>query len=73
MADEETGGTAQPNPPRKRRRRVLHTAGLSASAAVLALSLQAGVQGGDDEAPLNQYGDATILDPDATSGDVVEQ
>jgi len=57
MSDEET---------RKRRRRVFHTAGLSASAAVLALSLQAGVQSGDDDPPLNQYGDATILDPDAT-------
>ena len=66
VGDEETGGTAQPNPPRKRRRRVFHTAGLSASAAVLALSLQAGVQSGDDDPPLNQYGDATILDPDAT-------
>ena len=50
----------------KRRRRVLHTAGLTASAAVLALSLQAGAQNTDDDPPLNQYGDATILDPDAT-------
>jgi hypothetical protein len=56
----------QPPPPRKKRRRVFHTAGLTASAAVLALSLQAGAQAGDDDPPLNQYGDATILDPDAS-------
>jgi hypothetical protein len=53
-------------PPRKKRRRVLHTAGLTASAAVLALSIQAGSLDADDgEPPVNQYGDATILDPDA--------
>ena len=50
----------------KRRRRVFHTAGLTASAAVLALSIQAGSLNGDDDPPVNQYGDATILDPDAT-------
>jgi hypothetical protein len=50
-----------------RRRRVFHTAGLTASAAVLALSIQAGaLNGDDDDPPVNQYGDATILDPDAT-------
>jgi hypothetical protein len=63
MADEQ---------PRKRRR-VLHTAGLTASAAVLALSIQAGSLNGDDDPPANQYGDATILDPDAVSGDVVDE
>jgi hypothetical protein len=53
--------------PAKKRRRVLHTAGLTASAAVLALSIQAGsVTADDDEPPVSQYGDATILDPDAT-------
>jgi hypothetical protein len=48
------------------RRRVFQTAGLTASAAVLALSLQAGAQAAedDDAPPVNQYGDATILDPD---------
>ena len=65
MADDATGAPNQPKPPKKRRR-VFHTAGLSASAAVLALSLQVGAQNGDDDPPLNQYGDATILDPDAT-------
>jgi hypothetical protein len=51
----------------KRRRRVFHTAGLTASAAVLALSIQAGAVTSDDDdaGPVNQYGDATILDPDA--------
>lgn len=49
----------------KKRRRVLHTAGLTASALVLALSVQA--QAVDDrEGPPPSYGDATILDPDAT-------
>jgi hypothetical protein len=71
MSDDVTGAHEQPEPPRKRRR-VLHTAGLSASAAVLALSLQMGAQSVDDDPPLNQYGDATILDPDATTGDVTE-
>jgi hypothetical protein len=56
----------------KRRKRVFHTAGLTASAAVLALSIQAGSLSGDDDPPVNQYGDATILDPDATGGDVVD-
>ena len=64
--DEVTRADDQHEPPRKRRRRVFHTAGLTASAAVLALSLQAGAQNTDDDPPLNQYGDATILDPDAT-------
>jgi hypothetical protein len=59
MAEEQSR-----NQPSKRRR-VLHTAGLTASAAVLALSVQVGAQVGDDDPPLNQYGDATILDPDA--------
>ena len=45
---------------------MLHTAGLTASAAVLALSIQAGSLTQDDDPPVNQYGDATILDPDAT-------
>jgi hypothetical protein len=61
---------ADDNPPpkarAKRRRRVFHTAGLTASAAVLALSIQAGSLDGDEDPPVNQYGDATILDPDAT-------
>ena len=64
MVDDATAAPDQPDPPRKRRRRVFHTAGLTASAAVLALSLQAGAQTGDDDPPVNQYGDATILDPD---------
>ncbi len=72
MADQETTPDDQPTPPRKPRRRVLHTAGLTASAAVLALSLQTGTQAADDDPPVNQYGDATILDPDASSGDVAE-
>jgi hypothetical protein len=56
-----------PAPRAKRRRRVFHTAGLTASAAVLALSIQAGSLTQDDEdPPVNQYGDATILDPDAS-------
>ena len=53
---------------------MFHTAGLTASAAVLALSIQAGsLNGDDDDPPVNQYGDATILDPDATPGDSVDQ
>lgn len=49
----------------KKRRRVLHTAGLTASALVLALSVQS--QAVDDsDGPPPSYGDATILDPDAT-------
>jgi hypothetical protein len=71
MAEQGTGTEDQPTPPR-RRRRVFQTAGLTASAAVLALSLQAGAQSGEDDPPVNQYGDATILDPDATSGDLLE-
>jgi hypothetical protein len=56
-----------PAPRAKRRRRVFHTAGLTASAAVLALSIQAGSLTQDDgDPPVNQYGDATILDPDAS-------
>jgi hypothetical protein len=72
MVDDTTGAPSQPNQPNqppRRRRRVFQTAGLTASAAVLALSLQAGAQSGEDEPAPNQYGDATILDPDATSGD----
>jgi hypothetical protein len=53
----------------KRRRRVFQTAGLTASAAVLALSIQAGSLTSDDDPPVNQYGDATILDPDDTGSD----
>ncbi len=51
---------------------MFHTAGLTASAAVLALSIQAGSLNGDEDPPVNQYGDATILDPDATGGDTVD-
>lgn len=58
----------------KRRKRVFHTAGLTASAAVLALSIQAGsLTSDDDDPPVNQYGDATILDPDDVGGDSVDQ
>jgi hypothetical protein len=58
----------------KRRKRVFHTAGLTASAAVLALSIQAGSLTSDDDDPaVDQYGDATILDPDATPGDSVDR
>jgi hypothetical protein len=53
-------------PTPRRRRRVFQTAGLTASAAVLALSIQAGSLTTDDDPPVNRYGDATILDPDAT-------
>ena len=63
-----------PDAARKKRRRVFHTAGLTASAAVLALSIQAGSLNGDDDDPaVNQYGDATILDPDAAGADTAEQ
>lgn len=72
VADDSPAPEPSPEP-RAKRKRVFHTAGLSATAAVLALSIQAGSLGGDDDPPLNQYGDATILDPDATSGDAVEQ
>jgi hypothetical protein len=62
-----TAEPPQPPPkPVRKRRRVLHTAGLTASAAVLALSIQAGSLNADDDPLVNQYGDATILDPDAT-------
>ena len=68
---------ADDNPPpdarAKGRRRVFHTAGLTASAAVLALSIQAGSLNGDDDPPINQYGDATILDPDDAGADTAEQ
>ena len=57
----------------KSRRRVFHTAGLTASAAVLALSIQAGSLSSDDDPPVNQYGDATILDPDAGGSDGADQ
>jgi hypothetical protein len=64
----------QPQPRRTKRKRVFHTAGLTASAAVLALSIQAGSLSQDDEGQqVNQYGDATILDPDASSGEAVEE
>jgi hypothetical protein len=69
MADDRP----PPAAPAKRRRRVFHTAGLTASAAVLALSIQAGSLNGDDDPPVNQYGDTTILDPDAPAGDSVDQ
>jgi hypothetical protein len=49
-----------------KRRRVFQTAGLTASAAVLALSLQAAAQAEEDGPPPSSYGDATILDPDDT-------
>jgi len=49
-----------------KRRRVFQTAGLTASAAVLALSLQSMAQADDDSPPPSSYGDATILDPDDT-------
>jgi len=63
VADDLPPTPARPS----RRRRVFHTAGLTASAAVLALSIQAGsLTAEDDDPPVNQYGDATILDPDAT-------
>jgi hypothetical protein len=64
-----------PSPERRarRRKRVFHTAGLTASAAVLAMSIQAGSLSQDDDPPANQYGDATILDPDDTGGDPVDQ
>jgi hypothetical protein len=48
----------------RRRKRVFHTAGLSASAAVLAMSIQSGLLSSDDDQPAATYGDATILDPD---------
>ena len=51
---------------------MFHTAGLTASAAVLAPAIQAGSLTSDDDPPANQYGDATILDPDDTGGDVVD-
>jgi hypothetical protein len=65
VADE----TPPPSARATRRRRVFHTAGLTASAAVLALSIQAGSLSSDDDPPANQYGDATILDPDDTGVD----
>ena len=68
MADD----SPSPDARAKRRRRVFHTAGLSASAAVLALSIQAGSLNQDDDPPVNLYGDATILDPDDTGGDAID-
>ena len=67
---QESQQESQPRP--RKRRRVLHTAGLTASAAVLALSIQAGSLNGDDEVPASSYGDATILDPDAVADDLAE-
>ena len=62
------GFTGHCGPVTEKRRRVFHTAGLAASAAVLALSLQAGPTDSDDDSPpVNLYGDATILDPDDTA------
>jgi hypothetical protein len=69
MADDNP----PPDAPARRRRRVFQTAGLTASAAVLALSIQAGSLNGDDDPPINQYGDATILDPDDAGADTAEQ
>ena len=66
MADDSPSPEPPPDLRARRRKRVFHTAGLTASAAVLALSIQAGSLAGDDDPPVNQYGDATILDPDAT-------
>lgn len=68
MADD----SPSPDARAKRRRRVFHTAGLTASAAVLALSIQAGSLTQDDDPPGNLYGDATILDPDDTGGDSID-
>jgi hypothetical protein len=68
MTGHPRGVTDENSPPGagpRRRRRVFQTAGLTASAAVLALSIQSGSLGSDDELPPNQYGDATIHDPDA--------
>jgi len=65
VADDSPSPEPPPEPRARRRKRVFHTAGLTASAAVLALSIQAGSLT-DDDPPVNQYGDATILDPDAT-------
>jgi hypothetical protein len=73
VADDSPAPEPPPEPRAKQRKRVFHTAGLTASAAVLALSIQSGSLTTDDDPPVNQYGDATILDPDATSGDVAEQ
>ena len=71
MADQDP---PSPDARARRRRRVFHTAGLTASAAVLAMSIQAGaLNNGDDDPPVNQYGDATILDPDAGGGDPLDQ
>jgi len=67
VADDTPTPSPSPAARASRRRRVFHTAGLTASAAVLALSIQAGtLSGEDDDPPVNRYGDATILDPDAT-------
>jgi hypothetical protein len=74
VADESPSPEPPADPRTKRRKRVFHTAGLTASAAVLALSIQAGsLTSDDDDPPVNQYGDATILDPDATGVDAVDQ
>ena len=64
--------TPPPTARAKVRKRVFHTAGLTASAAVLALSIQAGSLSNDDDPPVNQYGDATILDPDAGADEGIE-
>ena len=68
MADE----SSSPERRAKRRKRVFHTAGLTASAAVLAMSIQAGSLTADDDPPASTYGDATILDPDAVADDLAE-
>jgi hypothetical protein len=66
VADDSPSLQAASERRAKRRKRVFHTAGLTATAAVLALSIQTGSLQADDDPPVNQYGDATILDPDAT-------
>jgi hypothetical protein len=50
----------------ERRRRVFMTAGLTASAAVLAMAVQAGL---DDESTGPSYGDASavVAEPDSTA------
>lgn len=50
--------------PPRRRRRVYMTAGLTASAAVLAMSVQAAAQA-DDDTPTSSYGDTLAPEPDA--------
>jgi hypothetical protein len=49
----------------RRRRRVFVTAGLTASAAVLAMAVQAGLD--DDLTPGASYGDRVLAEPDTTA------